>query len=264
MQHCIVCGSVSSGCTLELQSGKKTDRPRFICKNGKTFGNWYKVTLVKKSDTPRLVKCNACLQWQWNFNLQKHYNKDHPKTPMEQKDQEICKEFGNSFARKHIQKHKTAKSYDKAVQKSSKPKSKKKRENKVVQNRLKKGANVLDMLMQSKPSKKKRKKNSVLPPAKRKRPVPKPKKKVPFPKPKPNPKSDSNSDYSMSDLDAPPQKRRKVAADLDPDFTMDDDFDDSSSDDNVFTRERARTRHPTSHQLANRGSRELDKWEGLL
>ena len=74
--------SISSGCCIELQNSNKSDRPLFKCKNGKAFGNWSKKLLNKNVNEPRVVKCQAYKEWEWNFNLRQHYKCEHTETHM--------------------------------------------------------------------------------------------------------------------------------------------------------------------------------------
>ena len=100
--------------------GSKSDRPLVRCRNGKTFGNWSQKMLKEVKNTPRVVKCHACQQWQWNFNLQKHYACEHPKVQMNTTDKKICKEIVKPFAEKHLAKVSGATTYAKQGKKTLK------------------------------------------------------------------------------------------------------------------------------------------------
>ena len=118
--------------------------------------------LKEVKNTPRVVKCHACQQWQWNFNLQKHYACEHPKVQMNSTDKKICKEIVKPFAEKHLAKVSGATTYAKQGKKTPKTKRKRRKPKVKTTNRVKKsqsnGVSVLDMLVNA-PPKKKRKMN---------------------------------------------------------------------------------------------------------
>ena len=154
----------------------------------------------------------------------------------------------------------------------------KKRKPKVkTANRVKKsqsnGVSVLDMLVNA-PPKKKRKMNKTPTGSLKKKqanpalPKKQPKPALPKKRPKPIPKASSDSE---SELDAPPQKRRKLAppqkhkrqTDSDSDFNLDEEVGLSSSDDenNIFaqTRRKRKLIPPTPLE-----TNKPDGWESIL
>ena len=275
--YCALCGSVASGCTVELRTGSKSDRPLVRFRNGKTFANWSQKMLKEVKNTPRVVKCHACQQWQWNFNLQKHYACEHPKVQMNSTDKKICKEIVKPFAEKHLAKVSGATTYAKQGKKTPKTKRKKRKPKVKTTNRVKKsqsnGVSVLDMLVNA-PPKKKRKMNKTPTGSLKKKqanpalPKKQPKPALPKKRPKPMPKASSDSE---SELDAPPQKRRKLApprkrkrqTDSDSDFNLDEEVGLSSSDDenNIFaqTRRKRKLIPPTPLE-----TNKPDGWESIL
>ena len=116
---------------------------------------------------PNSVRCQACKQWEWNFNLVQHYKCEHGETPMNTAEKDISKEIENEFAQQHIEKMLSVKSRGKSVRKRE-PKAKSRKKPK-TQNRIgkrkpkKQSRNALTMLMSGGATKKpKKRKKSVV------------------------------------------------------------------------------------------------------
>ena len=301
MQHCALCGSVSKGCCMELRKGSKSTRPLFKCRNGVVFGNWSdKTFLVKKENTPRVVKCRACRQWKWNFNLENHYKEEHPKIQMDGVDAEVCKEIKAKFAKKHIQKHQSAKQPKKnSPEEKISTKEKVRLEEKVSYSELSQKetkdryefAGHVDKVSTEETHQEIKRRNefgrhatTTSKKQKVKKPLPKPKKrgmnlvdmlqqprkkqkvKEPLPKPKKRRRTISD-DSSGSEVESkPPQKRRKLRKKPTPmdDYQFDDELESSSDDNNnVFARQRKKQQLCPPSPPSKRED-PLAEWDGLM
>ena len=75
--HCCFCGSSDNLCTVANNKGKKSSQPDFQClynMQSRRFDKSLKESkLTKEPNLFRVLKCQACTKWCWNFNLVNHY-----------------------------------------------------------------------------------------------------------------------------------------------------------------------------------------------
>lgn len=209
-----------------------------------------------------MLKCNACKEWEWNFNLENHYRKEHNSVEMSKEDKDASNEITAEMARTKLENLKNKK---KRAKKGSVPR-------KNTRNNQSKGkAQKRKSIFKTGGPPRKRQKKKLAPGPKKQN------KKKPVASDLKSPidetlidsdDSDYLDDYAPLDLDDSsedkPLLKQRPKRQLRKKRALPDSSDSSEEEkDTIFTRERKRKKSPPA-PLPTRGNETLKKWEQVL